>query len=90
VKVFRRDNVHCCSLERGDTTEKDAAMTMLNNTSSYPETPVAFPGSIRILLLRLGRSIDAVLFPGEQRASRQWAMVRSSAAWTPKKTGQSN
>jgi len=41
-------------------------------------------------LLRLGRSIDAVLFPGEQRASRQWAMVRSSAAWTPKKTGQSN
>ena len=47
-----------CSLGKGDITEKDAAMTMLNNTSSYSVTPVAFRRSMRFFILRLARFIN--------------------------------
>ena len=35
---------------KGDITEKDAAMTMLNNTSSHSVTPVAFRRSARFFI----------------------------------------
>jgi len=49
-----------CMLQsgKGDIREKDAAMTMLNNTSSYSVAPVAFRRSMRFFILRLARFIN--------------------------------
>ena len=59
-------------------TEKDAAMTMLNNTSSYSATPVAFRRSMRFFILRLARLINgfvAVIAQRERQA--QLTVLRS-------------
>jgi len=79
VKVSRGEKVHVAAW-KGDITEKHAALTMPNLASSYPKTTsVSLRRSIRSFILRPGHSIDGVLFPREQRAFRQSAMVRSSA-----------
>ena len=46
---------------KGDMTEKDAAMTMLNNTSSHSVAPVAF---------RNGAIAGVVLIDGGSRQAR--------------------
>jgi uncharacterized protein YjiS (DUF1127 family) len=64
---------------KGDITEKDAAMTMLNNTSNYSVTPVAFRRSMRFFILRLARFINGfvanVIAQRERQA--QLAVLRS-------------
>jgi hypothetical protein len=76
-----------CMLQsgKGGITEKAAAMTMLNNTASIPRRRSHFRDQLDSFCSGLAAS--SMLFPREQHAFRQWAMVQSSAARTPKKTG---
>ncbi len=66
-------------LRKGDITEKDAAMTMLNNTSNYSVAPVAFRRSMKFFILRLARFINGfvanVIAQRERQA--QLAVLRS-------------
>ena len=59
-------------LGKGDITEKDAVMTMLNNTSSFSVTPVTFWRSMRFFIVRLVRLLNgwiaAAIAERERRA----------------------
>jgi uncharacterized protein YjiS (DUF1127 family) len=64
---------------KGDITEKDAAMTMLNNTSIYSATPVAFRRSVRFFILRLARFINDFVSNviARRESQSQLAVLRS-------------
>ena len=64
---------------KGDITEKDTAMTMLDNTSSYSVTPVAFRRSKRFFILRLARFINGLVANviAQRKRQAQLAVLRS-------------
>jgi len=62
-------------------TKKDPSMTMLNNTSSYSVTPVAFRRSARFFIVRLARLLNgwvANAIAQRERRAQQMVLGRLS------------